>query len=138
MAGFHKSGPNEALIVSGGWKVPKIVVGGRTFVFPILQEARVLSLEVMTLSVVTHNVYTKEGVAVSVDGTAQVKVSSTQDAIRVASEQFLGRDLDEVGNVALQTLEGHQRAILGTMTVEQIYQDRESLSAHCHLCLHHH
>ncbi len=130
MAGFHKSGPNEALIVSGGWKVPKIVVGGRTFVFPILQEVRVLSLEVMTLAVVTHNVYTKEGVAVSVDGVAQVKVSSTQDAIRVASEQFLGRDLDEVGNVALQTLEGHQRAILGTMTVEQIYQDRETFAKH--------
>ena len=74
MAGFHKVGPNEALIVSGGGKEPAVKVGGRKFVIPIIQLAQSLSLEVMTLTINTARVYTKEGVSVSVDGVAQVKV----------------------------------------------------------------
>ncbi len=124
MAGFEKVGPNEALIVSGGGKGPSIVVGGRKLVLPIVQKAQRLSLEVMTLTVNTAKVYTSEGVAVSVDGVAQVKVGSGEEAIRFAAEQFIGKRPQEIADVALQTLEGQQRAILGTMTVEQIYQDR--------------
>ncbi len=128
MAGFHKAGPNQAIIVSGGWKQPKIVVGGRIFVLPILQMVQELSLEVMTLTVETPKVYTKEGVAASVDGVAQVKVARSEEAIRTAAQQFLGKRVEEIGNVALQTLEGHQRAMLGTMTVEEIYQDRDKFA----------
>ncbi len=122
--GFRTVGPNQALLISGGSKQPKIRVGGRTFVLPVLQRAQLLSLEVMTLTVVTEKVYTQEGVAVSVDGVAQVKVGRSEEAIRTAAEQFLGKRPDEVAQIALQTMEGHQRAILGTMTVEEIYRDR--------------
>ena len=125
MAGFMIAGPNEALIKSGGKGLPKVVVGGRAFVIPIIQKAQRLSLEVMTLTVETSKVYTSEGVAVSVDGVAQVKVARGEDAIRTAAQQFLGRRREEIAQVALQTMEGHQRAILGTMSVEEIYQDRE-------------
>ena len=124
MAGFHTVGPNHALIVSGGTEQPKLKVGGRMFVMPILQKAQLISLEVMTLLVNTARVYTKEGVSVSVDGVAQVKVGRSEEAIRTAAEQFLGKSAEQIANVALQTLEGQQRAILGTMTVEDIYRDR--------------
>ena len=124
MAGFHKAGPNEALIVSGGGKQPKVIVGGRSFVLPILQKAQYLSLEVMTLTVNTPKVYTSQGVAVSVDGVAQVKVGRSEEAIRTAAQQFLGKRPGEIADIALQTVEGQQRAILGTMTVEEIYRDR--------------
>ena len=126
MAGFHTTGPNQALIVSGGGREPKVVVGGRIFVIPLLQRVQTLSLEVMTLTPSTNRVYTKEGVAVSVDGVAQVKVKA--GAILQAAQQFLGKRLTEIEEVALQTLEGNQRAILGTMTVEEIYQDREGFA----------
>ncbi len=126
MPGFHTTGPNQALIISGGGKEPKVVVGGRVFVLPILQRTQALSLEVMTLTPSTNRVYTKEGVAVSVDGVAQVKVKG--NAILQAAQQFLGKRLQEIEEVALQTLEGNQRAILGTMTVEEIYQDREGFA----------
>ena len=125
MAGFHKSGPNQALIVSGGWEQPKVVVGGRIFVLPIIQKVQTLSLEVMTLVVETAKVYTKEGVALSVDGVAQVKVARTEEAIRTAAQQFLGKRPADIANIALQTMEGHQRAMLGTMTVEEIYRERD-------------
>lgn len=128
MAGFHKAGPNQALIISGGWERPKIVVGGRAFVVPILQRVDVLSLEVMTLVVETPTVYTKQGVALSIDGVAQVKVASSEDALRTAAQQFLGKSLQEIEGVALQTMEGHQRSMLGTMTVEEIYQDRDAFA----------
>lgn len=124
MAGFHTVGPNHALIVSGGSVQPKLKVGGRMFVLPILQKAQMISLEVMTLQVNTARVYTKEGVSVSVDGVAQVKVGRSEEAIRTAAEQFLGKNAMQIAEVALQTLEGQQRAILGTMTVEDIYRDR--------------
>ncbi len=126
MAGFHTTGPNQALIVSGGGREPKVVVGGRVFVMPFLQRVQALSLEVMTLAPSTSTVYTKEGVAVSVDGVAQVKVKG--NSILQAAQQFLGKPLREIEEVALQTLEGNQRAILGTMTVEEIYQDREGFA----------
>ena len=124
MAGFHKAGPNEALIVSGGGTLPTIKVGGRMFVMPIVQKVQTFSLEIMTLTVNTDKVYTAEGVAVSVDGVAQVKVGRGEEAIRTAAQQFLGKPPSEIADIALQTLEGQQRAILGTMTVEEIYRDR--------------
>ena len=128
MAGFHTTGPNQALIISGGGRQPKVVVGGRVFVLPILQRTQSLSLEVMTLTPQTNRVYTREGVAVSVDGVAQVKVASGTENILQAAQQFLGKLPTEVAEIALQTMEGNQRAILGTMSVEEIYQDREGFA----------
>ncbi|MXX48769.1 MAG: flotillin family protein [Chloroflexi bacterium] len=122
-------GPNEALVRSGGGDQPKVVVGGRTLVIPIFHRSQRLPLSVMTLHVKTENVYTGEGVAVSVDGVAQVKVARSEEAIRTAAQQFLGKTELEVQDVPLQTLEGHQRAILGTLTVEEIYRDREKFAS---------
>ena len=128
MAGFHTTGPNQALIVSGGGGEPKIIIGGRALVIPIINRAQSLSLEVMTLEVQTPRVYTKEGVPVSVDGVAQVKVARSHEAVRIAATQFLGKSHAEIVNIALQTMEGHQRAMLGTMSVEAIYQDRDAFA----------
>lgn len=132
MPGFHTTGPNQALIISGGSRQPKVVVGGRVFVLPVIQRVQTLTLEVMTLTPSTVRVYTKEGVAVSVDGVAQVKVKTVpgdSTPILKAAQQFLGKRREEIEQIALQTIEGNQRAILGTMTVEEIYQDRESFAS---------
>ena len=128
MPGFHTTGPNQALIISGGGRAPKVIVGGRVFVLPIIQRVQTLSLEVMTLTPSTTRVYTREGVAVSVDGVAQVKVAQGPDAILNAAQQFLGKRPDAIADIALQTVEGNQRTILGTMSVEEIYQDREGFA----------
>lgn len=45
-----------------------------------------------------------------------------------ACEQFLGKSEQEIQHIALVTLEGHQRAIMGSMTVEEIYKDRKMFS----------
>jgi flotillin len=125
---IRKVGPNEALIISGGSAQPRVVVGSSTWISPFFQRADVLSLEVMTLTVGTPNVYTQEGVELSVDGVAQVKVARSEDAIRTAAQQFLGKKTAEIMQIALQTLEGHQRAMMATMTVEDIYKDRDQFA----------
>ena len=88
-----------------------------------------VNLSTMTLSVSTKKVYTCQGVALSVVGTAQVKVNgSSEDMIRYAAEQFGSKSPEELTEICKLTMEGHQRAIIGQMTVEQIIRDRKTFS----------
>uniref|UniRef100_A0A8D0KSJ2 Flotillin n=1 Tax=Strix occidentalis caurina TaxID=311401 RepID=A0A8D0KSJ2_STROC len=87
-----------------------------------------ISLEIMTLQPRCEDVETAEGVALTVTGVAQVKIMTEKELLAVACEQFLGKNVQDVKNVVLQTLEGHLRSILGTLTVEQIYQDRDQFA----------
>ncbi|HEY3760487.1 MAG TPA: SPFH domain-containing protein [Verrucomicrobiae bacterium] len=138
---YTKVGPNQVLVVSGrkhryvdpngqvqnrGFRVVK---GGGTFVFPVIEKVDILSLELLTIDVQTPEVYTSKGVPVKVDGVSQIKVKGDDISISTASEQFLGKSQDEIRNIATQTLEGHLRAILGTMTVEEIYQNRDAFAS---------
>ena len=138
---YTKVGPNEVLIVSGKkhrYADPdgtvktrgfRIVKGGGTFVYPVVEKVDILSLELLTIDVQTPEVYTSKGVPVKVDGVAQIKVKGDDISIATAAEQFLGKNTDEIRNIATQTLEGHLRAILGTMTVEEIYQNRDAFAS---------
>ena len=138
---YTKVGPNDVLIVSGrkhrmiapdgqvavrGFRVVK---GGGTFIWPVIEKVDVLSLELLTIDVQTPEVYTSKGVPVKVDGVAQIKVKGDDVSISTAAEQFLSKRVEDIKNIAMQTLEGHLRAILGTMTVEDIYQNRDAFAA---------
>jgi flotillin len=139
-ARYTKVGPNEVLIVSGRTHTVvdaagrekrvgfRIVKGGGTFVWPVLEKAETLSLELMTIDVKTPSVYTITGVPVRVDGVAQIKVKGEENAIRTAAEQFLSKTPTEVMSIAHQTLEGHLRAIIGKLTVEELYKDRDKFA----------
>ena len=142
---YKKVGPNEVLIISGrGTQVAdnttgktyrrtfRVVRGGGTFIWPVLERIDRLSLELMTIEIVTPNVYTLQGVPVTVDGVAQVKIGSDDVSIVTAAEQFLSKKTDQIQNVALQTLEGHLRGIVGAMTVEEIYKDRDKFAQRVH------
>jgi flotillin len=136
-----KVGPNHVLIVSGrrqkvrgpdGRVVDigfRLVRGGGTFVWPVVEMAEQMSLELMTLEVRTPEVYTIMGVPIQVDGIAQIKVRNDDVSIRTASEQFLSKGMEQIRNIALQTVEGHLRAILGTLTVEESYRERDKFAA---------
>jgi flotillin len=124
---YAKAGPNEVLVVSGRGKY-RFVRGG-AFIWPILERVQSLSLALLTLEVHAGDAYTKQGVKLMVDGVAQVKIKSDEDSIRVAAEQFLGKPAEEVRRVALQVVEGYMRAILGTMSVEDVYLSREDFAA---------
>ena len=138
---YTKVGPNQVLVVSGrqhritdsnGKSVMRgfrIVKGGGTFVVPVIEKADILSLELLTIDVQTPEVYTSKGVPLKVDGVAQIKVKGDDVSVATAAEQFLSKKTDDIKSIAMQTLEGHLRAILGTMTVEDIYQNRDAFAA---------
>ena len=138
---YTKVGPNQVLIISGRdhrYADPdgtvrkrgfRIVKGGGTFVYPVIEKVDVLSLELLTIDVQTPEVYTSKGVPVKVDGVAQIKVKGDDVSIATSAEQFLGKSTQEIQQIATQTLEGHLRAILGTMTVEEIYQNRDAFAS---------
>jgi len=138
---YTKVGPNQVLVVSGirrkyvepdgtvsvrGFRVVK---GGGAFIYPMFEKVDVLSLELLTIDVQTPEVYTSKGVPVKVDGVAQIKIKGDDISIATAAEQVLSKTTDDVKGVATQTLEGHLRAILGTMTVEDIYQNRDQFAS---------
>merc|ERR1719466_575805 len=82
----------------------------------------------MTLNPMCDNVETKQGVPLTVTGVAQVKIMKDEALLGLAAEQFLGKKEDEIVDTILQTLEGHLRAILGTLTVEEVYKDRDQFA----------
>merc|ERR1719474_2231317 len=83
----------------------------------------------MTLNPVCDNVETKQGVPLTVTGVAQVKIMKDKQFLGIAAEQFLGKKEEEITDTILQTLEGHLRAILGTLTVEEVYKDRDQFAS---------
>lgn len=132
MGNIYTVGPNEALVVSGGCfgqRAKRTIVGGWAWAWACVSDVQSISLEIMTLNPRCDSVETAKGVAVTVTGVAQVKVIKEDDLLKTACEQFLGKDPDEIEEILLQTLEGHLRAILGTLTVEEIYKDRDTFAA---------
>ena len=137
---YRTAGPDEALIVTGSYLGSKnvhtdesgnrikIIRGGGTFVFPIFQQAQPLSLLSSKLDVTTPEVYTEQGVPVMADGTAIIKIGGSITEIATAAEQFLGKQKTEREGEAREVLEGHLRSILGSMTVEEIYKNRDKFS----------
>ncbi|XP_014247180.1 flotillin-2 isoform X2 [Cimex lectularius] len=132
MGNIYTVGPNKALIVSGGcWgsTKKKTIVGGWAWAWWLVTDVQYISLEVMTLNPVCEMVETSQGVPLTVTGVAQCKVMKADELLQTASEQFLGKSVKEIKSTILQTLEGHLRAILGTLTVEEVYKDRDQFAA---------
>ncbi|WEK54644.1 MAG: SPFH domain-containing protein [Candidatus Cohnella colombiensis] len=121
---------DQAMIVTGALTKDgmKVVKAGGAFVWPVVQNAEFVSLQVHTLDIKTPEVYTSQGVPVMVDGVAQIKIKGDIESISTAAEQFLGKPEDELRIIATQTLEGHLRAILGQMTVEAVYKNRDEFA----------
>ncbi|KAK7887029.1 hypothetical protein WMY93_026650 [Mugilogobius chulae] len=128
---FYSCGPNEVLVVSGGCgrTPPLMIIGGGVFVFHCFQRIQRLKLNILTLNVKSEKVYTRHGVPISVTGIAQVKIQGqNKEMLRTACQMFLGKSEMEIAQIAQETMEGHQRAIISHLTVEEIFQDRQKFS----------
>ena len=138
---YRKVGPNEVLIISGGRK--KAVVdpdgtkkkvgyryrlGGGTFVWPLLETVDVLPIDVINLTIKTPEVLTHGGILIMAEASAQVKIGSDEQSIHTAAQQFLGSGRDGIREVAMTVLDGKMRAVIGTLSVENIYRGRHEFS----------
>ncbi|XP_068623785.1 flotillin-2 isoform X1 [Battus philenor] len=131
MGNIHTVGPNEALIVSGGCfgsTQKRTIVGGYAWAWWLVTDVQRISLEVMTLNPMCEYVETAQGVPLTVTGVAQCKIMNEDELLTTACEQFLGKTVKEIKMTVLHTLEGHLRAILGTLTVEEVYRDRDQFA----------
>ncbi len=133
---YIKVSPNQAAVISGRKRKLadgsvagyRLVRGGATLVFPFLEKVEYLDLNVITVPLATQRAYTVQGVPVSVKAVANVKIKGDDSSLRAASERFLGMPQQVFHQLVFQTLEGHLRAILGTLTVEEINNDRQSFA----------
>src|SRR5262245_29050966 len=135
---YKKAGPDEALIVYGRRKLFKpvrddkgevqgfrIVRGGGTLILPITENYKILSLRMMTLDIDLQHVYTSQGIPINVKAVAQVKIRGDINFIRNAAEGFLGVPVEEVKATIKETVAGHLRGIIGTLTLEELYRDQK-------------
>jgi len=125
---YRKAGPHEALIVYG-FRGRRVISGRGTVVLPMVENCHDLSLELMSFDVAPQqDLYTKQGVAVTVEAVAQIKVKSDTESILTAAEQFLTKTDNEREGLIRLVMEGHLRGIIGQLTVEEIVKQPEMVS----------
>jgi flotillin len=121
-------GPNTALVVTG-FRGMRTLKGGGTIVLPLVEQSRELSLELMSFDVAPQqDNYTKQGVAVTVEAVAQIKVKSDVESVQTAAEQFLTKEPAAREGLIRLVMEGHLRGIIGQLTVEQIVKEPEMVA----------
>lgn len=137
---YRKVGPNQVLVISGRTSVVRdpdgrtrkvgyrLQVGGGTFVLPFVETVETFPLEVFSLSIRCPEVLTAQGIIISAEAYGQVKAASDEMHLHRAVENFLSKGSSGISSVAQEVLEGHMRASLGTMTVEEIYSQREEFA----------
>src|ERR671936_1252972 len=141
---YHVANANEALIVAGSRRskvrnekgqmlVPagdrgvKVVVGGGTFVLPLIHRVGRLKLTARQISVQLTDAVTSQGIKVAVQGVATFKIGRDVESLRNAAERFLDARPEQVDSIVKNVLEGSLRSIVGTLTIEELIRDRQKL-----------
>jgi flotillin len=125
---YRRVGPNQALIVYG-WGGTQILTGGGKLVIPMFQSYEELSLELMSFDVAPEqDLFSAQGVAVSVEAVAQIKIKSDPESIKTAAEQLLNKNRQERESLIRLVMEGHLRGIVGLLTIEQIVKEPEMVA----------
>ena len=126
LASYVKAPPNRAYIISGNRKKKKILIGRAGFRVPFLQRLDRLSLDVMQVDIKTSEaIPTNEFINVTVDGVANIKISSNPDLLEKAAEALLGMDQRQLIFLVTQVLEGNMREIVGSVGLKEMVQERQ-------------
>ena len=116
---YRKAGPHEALVVYG-FRGTRVIKGHGTVILPMIENCRELSLELMSFDVAPQqDLYTKQGVAVTVEAVAQIKVKSDPESILTAAEQFLTKPPAEREALIRLVMEGHLRGIIVNLPLKR-------------------
>ncbi len=126
--GYLKAPPDTAFIISGLGK-KRILIGKAGWRVPFFERVDKLSLSVMQVDVkTTEAVPTNEFINVSVDGVANIKVSSDPELLKRAAEALLGKTRGELVTLVTQVLEGNMREIVGSVGLKEMVQDRQGVA----------
>src|SRR3989440_1410475 len=141
---YKVAGANEAIIVAGSRgarvrdergqavsarndKGVKVVVGGGTFIMPLINRVGKLKLTARQIGVQLTDAVTSQGIKVQVQGVATFKIGRDVESLRNAAERFLDAKPEQVDSIVKNVLEGSLRSIVGTLTIEELIRDRQKL-----------
>jgi len=119
--------PHEVMVFSGRGAKPRIVFEGRAFCLPLIEEVNVLDLRLMEVHISIKNAYAQGGIPIDAVAVANIKVTDNRDLILNAVERYLGHGRNFIKASAKETLEGHLRGVIATMTPEALNEDRLAL-----------
>lgn len=132
----HTVAPNQVAVVSGtrrdvegGKRGYRVVTGGRFLLIPVLERVDYLFLNLMTFPVEVVNVPSVNGPTVSVRAIANVKVMSTEEALALVIERFLGQPPQKIQEIAKENLESNLRSIVGKLSIEELISKRDALQS---------
>lgn len=129
---LHVCRPNEILIFSGRRRLAadgravgfRVVNGGRAMRVPLLERVDRMDMTLISVPMTVHGAYSEGGIPLNVSAIANVKISSDPGVVGNAIERFLGKSTSDIARVSKETLEGHLRGVLATMTPEEVNEDR--------------
>jgi flotillin len=133
---YIKVPPNKVAVFYGRKNVTpdgrvigfRLVTGGARFKWPVLEDVTYMDLMVFPIDLDVKDVPNKDGVLVSVQGVANVKIRNDEQSLIAAAERFLGLGHNEIKEIAYKNLEGHLRSIVGRLTVEEVVRDRQKFN----------
>ena len=127
--GYVKAPPDQAFIISGLSRDPKIISGGSGIRIPVLQRVDKLYLGQMSVDIKNEQaVPTNDFINVNVDAVAKVRISPTQEGIKLAAKNFLNKRPEAITLDLQDSLQGNMREIIGTLSLKEINTDRDSFS----------
>lgn len=126
--GYLKAPPDTAYIISGLGK-KRVLIGKAGWRVPFFERVDKLSLRVMQVDVKTSEaVPTNEFINVTVDGVANIKISSDTELLKRAAESLLGMQQEDMVRLVTQVLEGNMREIVGSVGLKEMVQDRQGVA----------
>jgi flotillin len=130
--------PNSAAVITGrsrqltdgrgvGYRT---VIGGRTLRIPIIEEVAWMPLATIPIELNVQNAFSKGGIPLSVQAVGNIKVASEPEStFNNGVERLLGKHVDEIEELAKETLSANLRGVLASMTPEEVNEDRLKFAA---------
>jgi flotillin len=129
LIGYVKAPTDEAFIITGLHKQPRILIGRSGVKVPFLEKKDVLKLQLIPIDVKTSSaVPTADYININVDATVNVQVGHTPELIKLAAKNFLNKKPEYIAAVAREVLEGNVREIVGKMRLEEMVSDRQKFA----------
>ena len=133
---YFKVPPNEAAIIfgrnnkssDGTKKGYRLVTGGGVFKIPFFESVEFMDLSNRMLPIKVADAPNVDGVMTTIDGNANVKFASDKGLLEMAVERFLGKDEDYINKNIHENLQGHLRAVVGKMKMEELINDKTKLN----------
>ena len=129
LLGYVKAPPDKAIIISGLRKKPKMLIGKAGIRFPFLERTDSLYLKQVTVPVISRSIPTKDFINVNIDAVIKVRICPESETLDLAMKNFLNKSPEMIIEDLQDSLQGNMREIVGSLSLEELSQNKERFSA---------